>query len=948
MTGTADSSAAARWCGRSWRSSSPSTGPTTSCSPSRPAARAGPRGSGASGSRTSRTRGWPTAPARCGWSRPRWRRCRRGSRPSSPSGAGSPAAPRRRRGRPRRRGPRRGGRRRVRAVTTATGARRGRTGRGHPDRPRRRGGRRCRRGAACGSSAATPGRRADRAAGAPPAASSGSGARTASAGARPRRSPGGSRPAGRPAPRGTRRGAVDARACSSCSASRGTRTPSTSPPPWRPRAVRERLRVPFGVGEDGEPVELDLKEAAQEGMGPHGLCVGATGSGKSELLRTLVLGLVTTPLLGALNLVLVDFKGGATFAGLAAAPHVAAVITNLADDLGLVDRMQDALAGEMQRRQEMLRAAGNLANVADYERARGAGRRLSRCRRCSSSSTSSPSCCARSPTSPSCSSRSGGWAARCRCTCCSPRSGSRRAGCAGSTRTCPTGSALRTFSPSDSRAVLGVPDAASSCRRCPARATSRSNRRRWSGSRRATCRRRTAAEPRPRAARCRAPGRHRGCRARSRRSATPAAPGRARRARPGRAAGPAGRRDAPVLDVVVERLRGPGPPAHEVWLPPLADPATLDALLPPLTATPDRGPAAPGFPANGPLRCRWASSTGPTTSAATCCGPSWPAAAGHVVVAGGPQSGKSTLLRTLVAAAALTHTPAEVQFYAVDLGGGTLAGLRGAAARRHGRRARRARAGAADRGRGVRAARRRERWFREPASSSMADLRARRRPRRAPRPATTGSATSCSSSTAGTRSAPSHEGLEQTVHLAGDARPVVRRARRHRGEPLGGAAPGAEGPARHPVRAAPRRPRRSPRSTAASPPIVPGGAPRARAVAGRSRHVLAALPRLDGVADRPPGRRGRRRLAPAATVPRVRLLPEPASASSRAARPGRGRPHLLPLGVSEDRLAPGPARRVRRPALRLLRRRRVRQDRAAAPARPPGRHPLHPGRRPGS
>ena len=38
------------------------------------------------------------------------------------------------------------------------------------------------------------------------------------------------------------------------------------------------------------PVELDLKESAQDGMGPHGLLIGATGSGKSELLRTLVLG----------------------------------------------------------------------------------------------------------------------------------------------------------------------------------------------------------------------------------------------------------------------------------------------------------------------------------------------------------------------------------------------------------------------------------------------------------------------------------------------------------------------------------------------------------------------------------------------------------------------------------------------------------------------------------
>ena len=93
--------------------------------------------------------------------------------------------------------------------------------------------------------------------------------------------------------------------------------------------VAERLRVPIGVGEDGQPVMLDLKEAAQEGMGPHGLCVGATGSGKSELLRTLVLGLAVTHSSETLNFVLADFKGGATFAGMSQMPHVAAVITNL-------------------------------------------------------------------------------------------------------------------------------------------------------------------------------------------------------------------------------------------------------------------------------------------------------------------------------------------------------------------------------------------------------------------------------------------------------------------------------------------------------------------------------------------------------------------------------------------------------------------------------------------
>src|SRR5690606_14264842 len=126
----------------------------------------------------------------------------------------------------------------------------------------------------------------------------------------------------------------------------------------------------IGNADNGSPVHLDIKESAQQGMGPHGLVIGASGSGKSEFLRTLVLGLAMTHSPDQLNMVLVDFKGGAAFAGMAGMPHVSAVITNLADELTLVDRMQDALSGEMVRRQELLRAAGNHASVRDYERAR--------------------------------------------------------------------------------------------------------------------------------------------------------------------------------------------------------------------------------------------------------------------------------------------------------------------------------------------------------------------------------------------------------------------------------------------------------------------------------------------------------------------------------------------------------------------------------------------------
>ena len=75
-----------------------------------------------------------------------------------------------------------------------------------------------------------------------------------------------------------------------------------------------------------------------------------------------------------LNFVLVDFKGGATFLGCEALPHTAAVITNLDNEAVLVERMYDAISGELNRRQELLRSAGNFANVSDYSAARRGGR----------------------------------------------------------------------------------------------------------------------------------------------------------------------------------------------------------------------------------------------------------------------------------------------------------------------------------------------------------------------------------------------------------------------------------------------------------------------------------------------------------------------------------------------------------------------------------------------
>jgi len=135
---------------------------------------------------------------------------------------------------------------------------------------------------------------------------------------------------------------------------------------WKPRADRQFLRVPLGVDDNGGTTLIDLKESAQLGMGPHGLIIGATGSGKSEVLRTMVMALLATHTPNDLALVLVDFKGGASFAPFEGVPHVSGIITNLRDDASLIERAYKSLEGEVERRQQVLKDAGNLPNITDY------------------------------------------------------------------------------------------------------------------------------------------------------------------------------------------------------------------------------------------------------------------------------------------------------------------------------------------------------------------------------------------------------------------------------------------------------------------------------------------------------------------------------------------------------------------------------------------------------
>ncbi|GIE87442.1 type VII secretion protein EccCa [Actinoplanes regularis] len=437
---------------------------------------------------------------------------------------------------------------------------------------------------------------------------------------------------------------------------------------WRPRAARERLRVPIGVTAEGLPVELDLKESAQDGMGPHGLLIGATGSGKSELLRTLVLALAATHSSESLNFVLIDFKGGATFASLDRLPHTAALITNLKDELPLVDRMAEAIDGELVRRQELLRKAGNFAGLPDYERARTAGAALAPLPSLFVIVDEFAELLLHKPDFIDMFLQIGrvGRSLGVHLLLASQRLEEGRLRGLDTHLSYRIG--LKTFNGMESRVVLGVPDAAD-LPGAPGHAYLKFGNGpliRFRGS--------FVSGPAPRAG-ARSGGAAGPAEARvmpytTWAVATPATPPPLPSAEPAP-------NEPTLLSVLVDRMAGQGPPAHQVWLPPLDRSATLDDLLGPPVVAGERGLACANPALHGALQVPVALVDKPREQLRDVLWLQLAGAAGHVAVVGGTLSGKSAALRTLICGLALTHTPAEAQVYCLDFGGGSLGGLRG-------------------------------------------------------------------------------------------------------------------------------------------------------------------------------------------------------------------------------------------------------------------------------
>jgi type VII secretion protein EccCb len=124
----------------------------------------------------------------------------------------------------------------------------------------------------------------------------------------------------------------------------------------------EWLRVPIGLIAGNKVKSLTY---AADADGVHGLVAGTTGSGKSELLLTIVVGLAMRYDPSVVNFVLADYKGGTAFDPLKPLPHAVDVVTSLQGLAGV--RTFTATKAEMNRRSAML-ANSNVKHIVEYRK----------------------------------------------------------------------------------------------------------------------------------------------------------------------------------------------------------------------------------------------------------------------------------------------------------------------------------------------------------------------------------------------------------------------------------------------------------------------------------------------------------------------------------------------------------------------------------------------------
>lgn len=131
---------------------------------------------------------------------------------------------------------------------------------------------------------------------------------------------------------------------------------------WNNNDTSNEIQVPIGISEDGKVLILDLHE---RGMGPHGLIAGMTGSGKSEILQTIILSLIINYSSEEIGLFLIDYKGGGMSKLFEGIPHLMGSISNLSGRM--IYRAMASVKSENTYRQKCFMKA-SVNNIYEYQR----------------------------------------------------------------------------------------------------------------------------------------------------------------------------------------------------------------------------------------------------------------------------------------------------------------------------------------------------------------------------------------------------------------------------------------------------------------------------------------------------------------------------------------------------------------------------------------------------
>ena len=131
---------------------------------------------------------------------------------------------------------------------------------------------------------------------------------------------------------------------------------------WMTNRTYMGMNVPIGARAGGELFYLDIHET---GYGPHGLVAGTTGSGKSELLQSIIISLAMNYHPHDVVFVLIDYKGGGMADVFKGMPHLVGTITNLGGNQ--TTRALVSIKSELQRRQRIFSEHG-VNNIDKYQK----------------------------------------------------------------------------------------------------------------------------------------------------------------------------------------------------------------------------------------------------------------------------------------------------------------------------------------------------------------------------------------------------------------------------------------------------------------------------------------------------------------------------------------------------------------------------------------------------